>query len=243
MNSMYNDAQMSEGKAIDWGAPNCDTKLIRCSDEHSVEIAATQLRRGNVIALPTDTLYGLACDANNPDAIQRLYEIKERDEEKPVAVCIPNITQLRYYSLASHLPDRLLSSLLPGGVTIILFKSRHLNNPLLNNGIPKIGLRIPDCKFIQSVSVKFDAPIALTSANRSGERSTLNVHEFEELWGKLSSVFDGGRLGDEANDMEQRSGSTVIDLSQPDFFRIIRNGSAKKHTLNVMRQYNIQENL
>lgn len=243
MNTIFNDVQVNNKKALDCATANCDRKLIRCSDEHSIEIAAAHLGHGNVIALPTDTLYGLACDANDPNAIQRLYEIKERDEEKPVAVCVPNITQLKYYSLASHLPDRLLTSLLPGAVTIILFKSSHLNNPLLNNGIRKIGLRIPDCAFIQSVSAKFDAPIALTSANRSGESSTLNVHEFHDLWDNVSAVFDGGHLGDAANDMKQRCGSTVVDLSQPGFYRILRDGSAKEHTLNVMSHFNIQDNL
>lgn len=240
---MLNGTKVNNEKTIDWPKANCDRKLIKCTDEHAVEIAATHLRHGNVVALPTDTLYGLACDANDTKAIQRLYAIKERDEEKPVAVCVPNIAQLKYYSLASHLPDGLLTSLLPGAVTIILFKSHHLNNPLLNNGIRKIGLRIPDCEFIQSVSAKFDAPIALTSANRSGECSTLNVHEFADLWDKLSAVFDGGHLGDVANEMKQRCGSTVIDLSEPGFYRMIRDGSAMAHTLNVMRHFNIVESL
>lgn len=214
-------------------------KLLKCLNEHAIEIAANHLHNGGVIALPTDTVYGLACSANDPKAIQKLYEIKGRDEDKPVAVCVSSISQLKYYSLAAHLPNELLQRLLPGAVTIILNKSKHLNNPFLNNGIPKIGLRIPDNQFIQNVSEKFMAPIALTSANRSGASSTLDVYEFRDLWQDLSVVFDGGHLGDVENDMKQRSASTVIDLSKPEYYQIIRDGIAKENTINVMKEFNI----
>lgn len=243
MNTLYNDMSLGQQAHITAAKVKSNTKLLRCSDESSIEIAATYLKSGQVIALPTDTVYGLACDANDAKAIQRLYEIKERDEEKPVAVCVPNITQLKYYSLAAHLPDSLLASLLPGAVTIVLYKSHHLSNPLLNNGIAKIGLRIPDDQFIRNVSAKFNAPIALTSANRSGACSTLNVHEFNNLWSELGVVFDGGHLGDAPNHMKQRCGSTVVDLSEPGIYQIIRDGSAKESTISVMKQFNIEKGL
>lgn len=239
MNRMHGDVSGERG--VDFAMANCGGKAIKSTHMHAIEIAAEQLRRGNVIALPTDTLYGLACDANDSKAIQRLYEIKQRDEEKPVAVCVPNIAQLKHYSLAGHLPDGLLTRLLPGAVTIILFKSKHLNNPLLNNGIPKIGVRIPDDHFIRKVSATFNAPIALTSANRSGATSTLSVDEFSDLWSELSAVFDGGHLGDATNDMQQRCGSTVIDLSEPGYYRIVRDGSAKEHTIDVMKLFDVQD--
>lgn len=217
-----------------------NTKIIGCFDEHAVDIAAQRLHQGEVIALPTDTVYGLACSANDPRAIQKLYDIKGRDEEKPVAVCVSSISQLKYYSEASHLPDDLLHRLLPGAVTIILNKSKHLNNPFLNNGLQKIGLRIPDYDFIQKVSAKFVEPIALTSANRSGASSTLDVFEFNDLWPDLSVVFDGGHLGDKDNDMKQRCASTVIDLSTPGLYQIIRNGIAKEHTVRIMNEFNLK---
>lgn len=214
-------------------------KLINCLNDQAVEVAANHLHDGEVIALPTDTVYGLACSANDPKAIQKLYEIKGRDEDKPVAVCVSSISQLKHYSLAEHLSNELLQCLLPGAVTIILNKSKHLNNPFLNNGIRKIGLRIPDNQFIQNVSEKFMAPIALTSANRSGASSTLDVYEFRDLWLDLSAVFDGGHLGDVENQMKQRCASTVIDLSKPGYYQIIRDGIAKENTINVMKEFNI----
>lgn len=217
------------------------SKIIGCFDVDAVDIAADRLHQGQVIALPTDTVYGLACSANNPHAIQKLYDIKGRDEEKPVAVCVSSISQLKYYSEALHLPDDLLHRLLPGAVTIILNKSKHLSNPFLNNGLRKIGLRIPDYDFIQKVSAKFVEPIALTSANRSGASSTLDVFEFNDLWPDLSVVFDGGHLGDKDNDMKQRCASTVIDLSTPGHYQIIRNGIAMENTVRIMNEFNLKK--
>ncbi|XP_031620492.1 yrdC domain-containing protein, mitochondrial [Contarinia nasturtii] len=240
MNSKLSDINMNSVKFSNCIKPMGTMKIMNCFDSHAVEVAADLLHHGEVIALPTDTVYGLACSANNPHAIQKLYEIKGRDEEKPVAVCVSSISQLKHYSEASHLSDDLLSRLLPGAVTIILHKSKYLNNPFLNNGIKKIGLRIPDSEFIQKISTKFIEPIALTSANKSGACSTLDVYEFNDLWPELSVVFDGGHLGDKDNDMKQRCASTVVDLSIPGCYQIIRNGIAMEHTVRTMNEFGIK---
>lgn len=241
MNIKYGDINMNNANYANCAMPVDNAKIVRCFDKSAVELAAERLHQGEVIALPTDTVYGLACSANDPHAIQKLYDIKGRDEEKPVAVCVSSISQLKHYSEASHLPDELLHRLLPGAVTIILNKSKYLNNPFLNNGIRKIGLRIPDYEFIQNVSAEFVDPIALTSANRSGASSTLDVHEFRDLWPDLGVIFDGGHLGDIDNDMKQRCASTVVDLSTPSFYQITRNGIAMEHTVKTLNEFNIRQ--
>lgn len=233
------DINMNMANYTNCARPIKSPEVVRCFDAHAIRLAADRLRCGEVIALPTDTVYGLACSANNCQAIQKLYQIKGREEEKPVAVCVSSISQLKHYSEASHLPNDLLSRLLPGAVTIILNKSEHLNNPFLNNGIQKIGLRIPDYEFIQKVSAEFVEPIALTSANRSGNCSTLEVNEFSDLWPDLGVVFDGGHLGDRNNDMKQRSASTVVDLSTPGFYYISRDGIAFEHTVKTLTEFGI----
>lgn len=240
MNFKLRDVNMNNARFSNRANQMDTLKVMNCLNKHAVDIAANHMHHGAVIALPTDTVYGLACSANDPHAIQKLYEIKGRDEEKPVAVCVSSISQLKHYSEASHLSDDLLSRLLPGAVTIILNKSQYLNNPFLNNGIQKIGLRIPDYEFIQKVSAKFIEPIALTSANKSGASSTLDVFEFADLWPDLGAVFDGGHLGDRDNDMKQRCASTVVDLSTPGFYQILRNGIAMEHTINTMIEFGIR---
>lgn len=214
--------------------------ILKCTDSRAVEIAAQKLRIGNVIGIPTDTVYGLACNANNHEAIRELYEIKGRNESKPVAICVPTIKDLRHWSEASHLQNDLLEKLLPGAVTIVLKRSKNLDNPYLNNGIERIGIRIPKFEFIQKVSEMCEFPIALTSANRSSEKSTLHIDEFRPLWPYLGVVFDGGQLGITE---EQRAASTVIDLSKSGYFKIIRNGIAASQTIKAVMEFGIVEDL
>lgn len=215
---------------------NVEPIVVKCSSADAVQRAAHHLKASNVIALPTDTVYGLACSANNRKAIQKLYDIKGRQESKPVAICVATIADLRHWGEASHLPDELLQKLLPGPVTIVLNRSAKLDNPYLNRGVSKIGIRIPDFAFIQEVSRVYGFPIALTSANRSAEKSTLNVDEFQSLWSQLGAVFDGGRLGQTE---DQRAASTVVDLSEPGRYKIIRNGVAVHKTICAIEQFEI----
>lgn len=215
-------------------------KVISVENPEAVTIAAHFLAASEVIALPTDTVYGVACNANDPHAIQEVYRIKGRNELKPVAICVADISALKHYGLASHVPDELLMRLLPGPVTLVLQKSPNLDNPFLNPGISKIGIRIPDYKFIQDVCRACDFPVALTSANRSSEKSTLHVDEFKGMWMHLGKVFDGGQLGlTEA----QRAASTVIDLATPGQFEIIREGVAAKSSILLLETYGFKENI
>ncbi|XP_065369177.1 threonylcarbamoyl-AMP synthase [Calliphora vicina] len=217
---------------------NNNKSICKVEDPQSVEIARNCLRSGRVIALPTDTVYGLACDANNEKAIQKLYNIKGRDFHKPVAICVKDLGDLRKYGEAEHLNDSLLGQLLPGPITIVIERSKHLSNPFLNPTTSKIGIRIPDFNFIQQLCSSFnEQPLALTSANRSSERSSLNIKEFEVLWPLLGAIFDAGQVGITE---ERRSASTVVDLATPGLFKIVREGVALKHTLEVLHAHGLK---
>lgn len=211
-------------------------KVISTDDLTAVSTATAYLNSDKVIALPTDTVYGLACNANSKRAIQNLYQIKGRNEEKPVAICVADFKDFYHWGDASYLPIAMLRKLLPGPVTIVVKKSSNLDNPFLNNGILKVGIRIPDFQFIRDLCRSFRDPIALSSANRSSEKSTLNVEEFKDLWEEVGAVFDGGQLGITET---QRSASTVIDLSEEGSYKVIRQGVAVEHTENVVKSYGI----
>lgn len=102
--------------------------------------AVSALQRGQVIAVPTDTLYGLAADANSTAGIQRIYSIKHRQAYAPLAICVADIANLSRYCCTEHLPEQLLQQLLPGPVTLIL--TRKAAAPLcaeLNSGLQTIG--------------------------------------------------------------------------------------------------------
>lgn len=208
------------------------------NDKNASDIAAHYIKSGHVIALPTDTVYGLACDANNEIAIKKLYTIKGRDFHKPVAICVRDLADLRKYGRAEHLSDSLLEKLLPGPITIVIERSKHLSNPFLNPSTSKIGIRIPNFKFIQDLcNIYNEQPLALTSANRSSEKSSLNINEFESLWPSLGGIFDCGQIG---TSEERRSASTVVDLSTPGLYKIVREGVALKFTLDALNQHGLK---
>ena len=195
--------------------------------------AVDAVRRGDVIAVPTDTIYGLACCANNKDAIQKIFDAKGRDEKKPVAICVADLDDVEKYARTSHLPKALLETLLPGPVTVLL---PRLEDAQLAAGVTstlgseRVGIRIPDAPFIRAICRQHRGALALTSANRSGSESPLRFGETLEVLEHCAAAFDAGVLGME------RVGSTIIDLTREGEFRVIREGSGLGGTLHALTQ-------
>lgn len=197
------------------------------------EIAIEYLKSGSVIAVPTDTVYGLACDATNTSAINKLYAIKCRNENKPLAICLGQTNDVKTWAEVQQLPQNLLQALLPGPVTLIL----HCANKTLDKSLSlrgKVGIRIPDYSFIRRLACGLGKPLALTSANLSNEPSAVEVTEFSSIWDKLPAIFDGGKVGSD------HSASTVVDLSEPGFYTIVREGVAHEETTSILKKFGIK---
>ena len=203
----------------------------------AVERAAQLVLEGEVIALPTDTVYGVAVAAQNKQAVKQLYKIKERDQKKPVAICVNSVKSISHWGKVDGLPLGLLDALLPGPVTVILERTSDLN-PTLNSDTYKVGIRIPNSEFVLQLCKRLGTPLALTSANASNEPSSLAPEEFQSLWPHLAAVFHCGRIGDSA---PSRAGSTVVDLSVPGKYHIVRPGSALASTKGVLERFEIVE--
>lgn len=200
----------------------------------SEEIAYEYLKFGMVLAVPTDTVYGLACDATNVGAITKLYNIKARNKEKPIAICLGSVSDLNQWANIKHLPTSLLHSLLPGPVTLILESiNNNLDSSLCLKG--KVGIRIPDYSFIRTLSLKLDKPLALTSANLSNEPSAIKISQFKNIWNKVPIIFDGGTLN------LNSGASTIVDLSESGSFKVIRVGAALEETITILKQYNLKD--
>lgn len=109
---------------------------------HNTPRAVSALQQGQVIALPTDTLYGLAADASSSAAIQRIYSMKQRQARMPLAICVAQVSDLQHYCVTDHLSRQLLEQLLPGKVTLILQRREDAAlSPELNPGLPSIGMQ------------------------------------------------------------------------------------------------------
>lgn len=198
--------------------------------------AVELLKAGNVIALPTDTIYGVACLAQNTAAVRALYKIKARDEKKPVAICVSQVSDVGKWGRVI-VDESLLNELLPGPVTLVFERNPALN-PELNPGVNLVGIRIPDSWFIRQLVESCAEPLTLTSANLSGLPSSLAVEEFSNIWSQLGAVYNGGPIPDGPS---ARHGSTVVDLSTPGVYRIIRPGSALDNTVAKLHKYGLVE--
>ncbi|XP_015739087.1 yrdC domain-containing protein, mitochondrial [Coturnix japonica] len=199
----------------------------------AVGAALSALREGGLVAVPTDTVYGVACLAQDSSAVRSIYSLKGRNGMKPLAICIGDVEHIYRYCHV-NVPDELLQDLLPGPVTLVLKRSEELNKDL-NPFTSLVGVRIPNHPFIRELARACPGPLALTSANISSQASTLTVSEFQDLWPQLSLVIDGGPIGD-VQSPECRLGSTVVDLSVSGKFTIIRPGCALTSTVEILRQ-------
>jgi len=145
----------------------------------SVEKAAKIIKKGGVVVYPTDTVYGLGANALDEKAVKKVFEMKKRDFSKPISIIVRDIEMAKQVASFGRDIEEKLKKLLPGPVTVILFKKKILPD-ILTAGSNKVGIRIPNCKFTQALMQRLDFPITTTSANISGE----------PIEGKPSTVID-----------------------------------------------------
>lgn len=207
--------------------------VLPATDIHTEE-AIGAIKSGKVIAVPTDTLYGFACDACSTEAVQRIYEIKGRQQTSPLAICVADVSDVMRFAVTDELPNGLLEKLLPGPVTVVLRRGEtSILDRSLNPGLDSIGVRVPDSNFIRIIARGSGSALALTSANLSGQPSSVSINDFENLWQHCAYVFDGGLLP------SGRAGSTVVDLTKQGVFRILRSGSAMEETTAILERFSL----
>ena len=169
--------------------------------------AAEILRRGGLLAIPTETVYGLGADGLNEDAVRHIFEAKGRPQDNPLILHIPDAGWLaRYCKNVPETAYRLAERFWPGPLTMILSKADCV--PLVTTaGLDTVGMRCPDHAVTRAIIAAAGVPVAAPSANTSGRPScTSAAHVREDMDGKIDGVVDGGacRVGVE---------STIIDLT------------------------------
>ena len=168
--------------------------------------AVQLLRDGGVVAFPTDTVYGVGVDPLQPKAVRKLYRIKGRPEDKPIAILLGSIEDVaRVAQTPSRTFSRLAERFWPGGLTLIV-EARDLP-PEITAGGSTVGVRMPDHPLTLELLRGFGGPIATTSANRSGENPATSAEDVDAQLGNLVNlIVDGG-------DTFTKVASTVLDLS------------------------------
>ncbi|CAA2967106.1 yrdC domain-containing, mitochondrial-like isoform X2 [Olea europaea subsp. europaea] len=231
-------------KRMAWSVEKCNGNgveptrmgLVHPAMEDYAEEAIEAVNAGKVIAVPTDTLYGFACDACSMEAVKQIYEIKGRKYTSPLAICVGDVQDIQRFAVTDHLPRGLLNSLLPGPVTVVLRRGESsILEKSLNPGLDSIGVRVPNCSFIRAIARGSGSALALTSANLSGQPSSVDIKDFENLWEHCAYVYNGGVLP------SGRAGSTVVDLTKPGKYKILRPGSAKEETVEILEHHALVE--
>jgi L-threonylcarbamoyladenylate synthase len=160
--------------------------------EVNVARAVALLQAGELVALPTDTVYGVAAIANRPSAVARIYVAKGRPPEKALPLLLAHPRDLDTVAEGvSELVRRLVAQLWPGGLTLIVSKSNAV--PLEVSFTPTVAVRVPDMPLARRIIAAVGAPVAVTSANLSGQPDARTASEaLAQLGGRIAAVVDGG---------------------------------------------------
>lgn len=184
-------------------------RTLDALEDRRVELnkAASIIRSGGIVAFPTESFYGLGVSAWDEKAIQRLFTIKKREENRPILLLIPSTILLNQYVI--HIPDiaiQIMEKFWPGGLTLIFEANPDLPR-LLTSGGGKIGLRLSSHPVATALVRAVGTPITGTSANISGQAACSNAEAVRHSLGmSVDFVLDGGET-------EGGKGSTVMDIT------------------------------
>ncbi len=168
------------------------TTLLSAKDPYALRHAVDILRNGGMVAFPTDTVYGLGSLAFDSMSVDRLYIAKGRSHEKAIAILISGTEQLSQVSQnLSEMALKLAKQYWPGPLTLVV--QRHPNVPETISPLPTVGIRVPD-HLVALKLLAMAGPMAVTSANLSGESNTNSAKEvMDQLGGRIHMILDGGR--------------------------------------------------
>lgn len=182
--------------------------MILPATPDSIEKAAAILRAGGLVGMPTETVYGLAGNANDDRAVAAIFAAKQRPSFNPLIVHLPTVAAAKSLALFSDYAAKLAEQFWPGPLTMVL--PQQPNSPvskLATAGLPTIALRVPNHQTAQDLMRACGLPLAAPSANRSGEISPTQAKHVEKSLGSaIDMILDGGEclVGLE---------STIVDLS------------------------------
>lgn len=199
--------------------------LTKDTMEPSVMAAAEALGRGEIVAVPTETVYGLAVDADNPDAIRRLFALKRRPNNVPLPVALGDASWLeRHTPPVPALAVALADSFWPGPLTLVVRAAtdRFVH---VQDERGTVALRVPDHPLTRALLKAYDRPLALTSANLHGEPDPTNATKVRSQFSTgIAVVLDGG-------DATLGTPSTIVELLDSESAQILRQGALREEAL------------
>ncbi|ANM28992.1 hypothetical protein ABI59_04340 [Acidobacteria bacterium Mor1] len=195
--------------------------------EERVQESVAELRKGGVLAIPTETFYGLAADAENAEAVARLNNLKGKDDRSPILLLVADVEQAR--AAAGEVPPRfekLAAMFWPGPLTLVLPAGPRLPERI-GGGTGTVGLRVPGLGLPRRLAGALERPITGISANRSGQPASRTAAEVAQALPEgIDLILDGGPTPGGAP-------STVLDLTR-EHPRLLREGAVP---LSALRRY------
>lgn len=192
------------------------TRILPAQDpediRQAVHLAAAALRQGDLVAFPTDTIYGLGADLFNERAIRQLYRVKDRNPNKAIAVLLSDPQELKLVTAEmTGMAQRLAQRFWPGPLTLVVPKQPGLPESI--SPLPTVGVRMPNHPVALAL-LRLTGPLAVTSANLSGEADARTAAEaLQQLEGRIALVLDGGAApGGAPSGVVDCTGSTPVIL-------------------------------
>ncbi|SFC15869.1 L-threonylcarbamoyladenylate synthase [Halobiforma haloterrestris] len=176
-----------------------------------IDRAADAIESGELVVYPTETVYGLAADALEADAVERVFEAKDRDRSKPISFAVPSVPAALQHVRATERERRFMATFLPGPVTVLCRRGEEVPD-VLTAGADRVGVRVPDHDLALALCERAGTPITATSANVSGRESVRTAGDLgSEIREAAAVVLDGGRT--------EGTESTVVDVSSETIHR------------------------
>jgi L-threonylcarbamoyladenylate synthase len=181
------------------------------------------LGRGDVVVIPTDTVYGLAGRFDSPEAVQRIFEIKQRPPDKPLPVLAASVSDLSAVATFDPLARQLADAFWPGPLTLVLPRAEGFDADLGAGERGTVGVRVPEHELTRRL-LEECGPLAVTSANRSGEPPATDAQAASKLFPELLTLDGGPGAGQP---------STVVSLvGRP---KVLRSGALEDAVHQVLR--------
>ena len=197
------------------------TKILQPTEENLI-LAAELIKQGELVAFPTETVYGLGADGLNVEACKKIFAAKGRPSDKPLSLHVASLEIVEQVAKISAQARKLFEAFCPGALTIILPKNKII--PDFVTGKSSVGIRIPANDVALRLIRLSGVPIAAPSANLSGKTPPKTAQEvFENLSGRVEVILDGGQC-------QFGISSTIIDLtgSEP---KILRHGAISEEKI------------
>lgn len=176
------------------------------------------LESGGLLAYPTDTYFGIGCDLANKKAIDRLYQLKERDRKKPLSFLCPDLSDVAKYAHVSNFAYRTMRHLTPGPFTFILEATRSVPEMMMTKQ-KQVGIRVPDSELARELARRLGRPIVTTSATDRDGNVLVDAKEIKDQLGHgLELILDAG--------VQQNEPSTVVSLLG-DSVEVLRQGKGE----------------